>query len=174
MNVWLWPEYRNHVWSYAFVHCRTDEGKAFRILNVVDEYSRECLAIKVERRLSSTDVIDALTDLSILRGARGFTRSDSGPETVSQAVRDWIAAVGTNKAQIEAGSHWKNGQCESFNGRFRDGLFNGEVFYSPREAQMLIGQWRRHYNTKRPRSALGYRPPAPATIIPMDHRPMMH
>ncbi|WP_145975780.1 IS3 family transposase [Ruegeria atlantica] len=170
----LRPEYRNHVWSYDFVHCRTDDGKAFRTLNILDEHSRECLTIRVKRKLNSTDVIDVLTDLFILRGAPSFIRSDNGPEFVAQAVRDWIAAVGAKTAYIEPGSPWENGYCESFNGRFRDELLNGEIFYSLREAQILIEQWRRHYNTKRPHSALGYRPPAPETIIPMDHRPMMH
>ncbi|WP_171123504.1 MULTISPECIES: IS3 family transposase [unclassified Ruegeria] len=170
----LRPEYRNHVWSYDFVHCRTDDGKAFRTLNILDEHSRECLAIRVKRKLNSVDVIDALTDLFILRGAPCFIRSDNGPEFVAQAVRDWIAAVGAQTAYIEPGSPWENGYCESFNGRFRDELLNGEVFYSLREAQILIEQWRRHYNTKRPHSALGYRPPAPETIIPMDYRPTMH
>ncbi len=170
----LRPEYRNHVWSHNFVHCLTDDGKAFRTLNILDEFSRECLAIRVERKLNSTDVIDVLTDLFILRGAPSFIRSDNGPEFVAQAVRDWIAAVGAKTAYIEPGSPWENGYCESFNGRFRDELLNGEIFYSLREAQILIEQWRRHYNTKRPHSALGYRPPAPETIIPVDQRPMMH
>ncbi|WP_170526389.1 IS3 family transposase [Ruegeria arenilitoris] len=170
----LRPEHRNHVWSYDFVHCRTDDGKAFRTLNILDEHSRECLAIRVQRKLNSVDVIDALTDLFILRGAPRFIRSDNGPEFVAQAVRDWIAAVGAKTAYIEPGSPWENGYCESFNGRFRDELLNGEIFYSLREAQILIEQWRRHYNTKRPHSALGYRPPAPETIIPMDHKPTMH
>ena len=164
----LRPEYRNHVWSYDFVHCRTDDGKAFRTLNILDEHSRECLAIKVKRKLNSSDVIDALTDLFILRGAPSFIRSDNGPEFVAQAVRDWIAAVGAKTAFIEPGSPWENGYCESFNGRMRDELLNGEIFYSLREAQILIEQWRKHYNTKRPHSALGYRPPAPESIIPME------
>lgn len=90
----LRPEYRNHVWSYDFVHCRTDDGKVFRTLNILDEFSRECLAIKVERNLNSTSVIDALTDLIILRGSPAFIRSDNGSEFIAQAVRDWIAAVG--------------------------------------------------------------------------------
>ncbi|MCV2883069.1 IS3 family transposase [Actibacterium sp. XHP0104] len=170
----LRPEYRNHVWSYDFVHCRTDDGKVFRTLNILDEHSRECLAIKVKRRLNSSDVIDALTDLFILRGAPVFIRSDNGPEFVAQAVRDWIAAVGAKTAYIEPGSPWENGYCESFNGRMRDELLNGEIFYSLREAQILIEEWREHYNTKRPHSALGYRPPAPESIIPMEHRTIMH
>ena len=100
----LRPEYRNHVWSYDFVHCRTDDGKVFRTLNIIDEFSRECLAIKVDRKLNSTNVIDALTDLFILRGAPALIRSDNGPEFIAQAVRDWIAAVGTKTAYIEPGS----------------------------------------------------------------------
>ncbi|MEJ5220145.1 IS3 family transposase [Cognatishimia sp. D5M38] len=170
----LRPEYRNHVWSYDFVHHRTDDGKAFRTLNVLDEHSRECLAIRVKRKLSSTEVIDALTDLFILRGVPAFIRSDNGPEFIAQAVRDWIAAVGAKTAYIEPGSPWENGYCESFNARLRDELLNGEVFYSLREAQILIEEWRKHYNTKRPHSALGYRPPAPETIVPMEPRPIMH
>ena len=124
----LRPEYRNHVWSYDFVHCRTDDGKAFRTLNILDEYSRECLAIKVKRKLNSVDVIDALTDLVILRGAPRFIRSDNGPEFIAQAVRGWIAAVGAQTAYIEPGSTWENGYCESFNGGFTDELLNREVF----------------------------------------------
>ena len=170
----LRPEYRNHGWGYDFVHCRTDDGKVFRTLNIIDEFSRECLAIKVDRKLNSTNVIDALTDLFILRGAPALIRSDNGPEFIAQAVRDWIAAVGTKTAYIEPGSPWENGYCESFNGRFRDELLNGEIFYSLREAQIIIEEWRRHYNTKRPHSALGYRPPAPEAIISMDQRPITH
>ena len=170
----LRPEHRNHVWSYDFVHCRTDDGKAFRTLNILDEFSRECLAIKVDRRLNASSVIDVLSDLFILRGVPAYIRSDNGPEFVAQAVRDWIAAVGARTAYIEPGSPWENGYCESFNARFRDELLNGEIFYSLREAQILIEQWRRHYNTKRPHSALGYRPPAPETIVPIDQRPIMH
>ena len=170
----LRPEYRNHVWSYDFVHCQTDDGKVFRTLNILDEFSRECLAIKVERKLNSTSVIDALTDLIILRGSPAFIRSDNGPEFIAQAVRDWIAAVGAKTAYIEPGSPWENGYCKSFNGRFRDELLNGEIFYSLREAQIIIEEWRKPYNTKRLHSALGYRPPAPAAVITIDQRPIMH
>jgi len=143
-------------------------------LNILDEFSRECLAIKVDRKLNSRNVTDALTDLFILRGSPAFIRSDNGPEFIAQAVRDWIAAVGAKTAYIEPGSPWENGYCESFNGRFRDELLNGEIFYSLREAQIIIEEWRKHYNTKRPHSALGYRPPAPDAKIPMDQRPIMH
>lgn len=170
----LRAEYPNHVWSYDFVHHRTDDGRAFRTLNILDEHSRECLAIRVKRKLNSAEVIDALTDLFILRGVPAYIRSDNGPEFIAQAVRDWIDAVGAKTAYIEPGSPWENGYCESFNARFRDELLNGEVFYSLKEAQILIEQWRKHYNTKRPHSALGYRPPAPETIVPMEPRPIMH
>ncbi len=170
----LRPEYTDHVWSYDFVHCRTDDGKAFRTLNILDEFSRECLAIKVARKLNATSVIDALSDLFILRGVPGFIRSDNGPEFIAQAVRDWIAAVGARTAYIEPGSPWENGYVESFNARLRDELLNGEIFYPLREAQIVIERWRWHCNTKRPHCALGYLPPAPETIIPMDRRPIMH
>ena len=170
----LRPTYRDPIWSYDFVHHRTDDGRAFRTLNLVDEYTRECLEIRVKRKLNSTDVIDTLTDLFILRGIPAYIRSDNGPEFVAQAVRDWIKAVGAKTAYIEPGSPWENGYCESFNARFRDELLNGEIFYSLKEAQIIIEQWRRHYNTIRPHSALGYRPPAPETIVPMAQRPAMH
>ena len=160
--------------GYGFAHHRTDDGRAFRTLNLIDEYTRECLEIRVKRKLNSTDVIDTLTDLFILRGIPAYIRSDNGPEFVAQAVRDWIKVVGAKTAYIEPGLPWENGYCEPFNARFRDELLNGEVFYTLQEAQIIIEQWRRHYNTIRPHSALGYRPPAPETIIPMAQRPAMH
>ena len=138
------------------IHHRTDDGRAFRTLNILDEHSRECLAIRVKRKLNSTEVIDALTDLFILRGVPAYIRSDNGSEFIAEAVRDWIKAVGARTAYIEPGSPWENGYCESFNGRMRDELLNGEIFYSLREAQIIIERWRCHYNTKRPHSALGY------------------
>ena len=162
----LRPEYRNHVWSYNFVHCRTDDGNAFRTPNILDEFSRKCLAIRVKRKLNSTDVIDVLTELFILRGPPAIVRSENGPEFVAKDVRSWIGAVGVKIAFIEPGSPWENGYIESFNARFRDELLNREIFYSLREAQIIIEGWGKHYNTVRPHSALGYRPPAPETIIP--------
>lgn len=164
----------NHVWSYDFVHHRTDDGRVFRTLNVLDEFSRECLAIRVRRKLNSIDVIDVLTDLFILRGVPAYIRSDNGPEFVAAAVRKWIGLVGAQTAYIAPGSPWENGYVESFNARLRDELLNGEIFYSMKEAQIIIEQWRKHYNTKRPHSALGYRPPAPETIIPLREKPIMH
>jgi transposase InsO family protein len=170
----LRAEHANHVWSYDFVHHRTDDGRAFRTLNILDEFSRECLTIRVRRKLNSTDVIDALTDLFVLRGVPSYIRSDNGPEFVAEAVRKWIAAVGAQTAYIEPGSPWENGYVESFNARLRDELLNGEIFYSLKEAQIIIENWRRHYNTKRPHSALGYKPPAPESFIPLRERIAMN
>jgi len=170
----LRPERRNHVWSYDFVHCRTDDGRAFRLLNIIDEFTREALIIRIDRKLNSTDVVDALTDLFILRGPPAYIRSDNGPEFVAEKVRDWIAAVGAKTAFIEPGSPWENGYCESFNARLRDELLNGEIFYTLKEARIVIETWRRHYNTVRPHSSLGYRPPAPETIVSMDQRPIIN
>ena len=143
-------------------------------MNLIDEYTRECLMIRVDRKLNSVDVIDVLTDMFILRGPPAFIRSDNGPEFVAEAVREWIAAVGARTAYIVPGSPWENDYCESFNARFRDELLNGEIFYTLKEAQIIIEKWRKHYNTVRPHSALGYRPPAPETIIPLQPRPSMH
>ena len=115
--------------------------------------------------MNSTDVIEALTDLFVICGVPAFIRSDNGPEFMAQAVRDWIHAGGAKAASIEPGSPWENGYCESFNARLRDERLNGEIFYTLREAQLLIERWRHHYNTIRPHSSLGYRPPAPETIL---------
>ena len=160
----LRPEYPNHVWSYDFVEDRTHDGRKYRMLVVLDEFSRECLAIRVSRKLNSIDVLDVLTDLFLLRGIPGFIRSDNGPEFIAKAVRSWIVAVGAQTAYIAPGSPWENRYCESFNGKLRDELLNGEIFYSLKEAQTMIEAWRRHYNTIRPHSALGYRPPAPEVV----------
>ncbi|WP_156429045.1 IS3 family transposase [Paracoccus aminovorans] len=170
----LRPEHPNHVWSYDFVQDRTHDGRLFRTLNIIDEFTKEALVIRVNRRLNSTDVIDALTDLFILRGPPAFIRSDNGAEFIAKKVQGWIGAVGAKTAFIEPGSPWENGYCESFNARFRDELLDAEVFYSLREAQILIERWRSHYNTVRPHSSLGYRPPAPEAVIPIDQRPTMH
>ena len=159
-----------------------------RMLNIVDEFTRECLAIRVKRRLNSIDVIDLLSDLFVLRGVPGHIRSDNGPEFVAAAVRAWVAAVGAKTAYIEPGSPWENGYIESFNARLRDELLNGEIFYSLKEAQIVIEGWRCHYNTIRPHSSLGYQPPAsevelwpaapprqaPPAIPTIAPRPVMH
>jgi putative transposase len=160
----LRPERPNHVWSYDFVTDRSHDGRAFRMLCVIDEFTRESLAIRVARKLKATDVIDVLADLFILRGIPAHLRSDNGPEFVATALREWIAAVGAKTAYIEPGSPWENGYIESFNGKLRDELLNGEIFYSLNEARIVIEAWRHHYNTVRPHSSLGYRPPAPEVI----------
>ena len=149
-------------------------GAFTRTLNIIDEYTREALMIRVDRKLNSINLLDALTDLFILSGPPEYIRSDNGSESIAQKVRDWIAAVGAKAAYIEPGSPWENGNCESFNARFRDELLNGEMFYTLREVQILIEQWRVHYYTVRPHSTHGYRPPAPESIVLMDQRPTLH
>jgi putative transposase len=161
----LRPEYPNHVWSYDFVEDRTHDGRKFRMLNIIDEFTRECLVIRVNRKLKAVDVIDVLSDLFILRGVPGHIRSGNGPEFVAKAVREWITAVGAKTAYIEPGSPWENGYCESFNSKLRDELLKGEIFYTLKEAQIVIESWRRHYNTVRPHSSLGYKPPAPEAVL---------
>lgn len=158
------PEYRNHVWAYDFVMDRTHDGRRFRMLTVLDEYSRECLAIKVSRSLKATDVIEVLLDLFVLHGLPDYIRSDNGSEFTADLVKTWLDKLKVKTLFIEPGSPWENGYNESFNGKLRDELLNGEIFYTLKEAQILIERWRYHYNTVRPHSALGYRPPAPETV----------
>ena len=162
----LRAERPDHVWSYDFVEDRTHDGRRFRLLNVIDEFTHECLAIRVARKLGAADVIDVLSDLFILRGVPAHIRSDNGPEFVAKAVQKWIAAVGARTAYIAPGSPWENGYVESFNARLRDELLNGEIFYSLREAQVVIESWRRHYNGVRPHASLGFKPPAPEVFVP--------
>jgi putative transposase len=162
----LRAERPNHVWSYDFVEDRTHDGRKYRMLNVVDEFTHECLAIRVNRKLKAVDVIDVLSDLFILRGVPGHIRSDNGAEFIAKAVQEWIAAVGAKTAYIAPGSPWENGFIESFNARLRDELLDGEIFYSLKEAQIVIESWRRHYNTVRPHGSLGYKPPAPEVFVP--------
>lgn len=162
----LRPERKDHVWAYDFVTGRTHDGRAFKMLTVVDEFTRECLAIDVGRRLASDDVLERLAWLMCTRGVPGHIRSDNGPEFTATAVREWLARVGVKTLFIEPGSPWENGYVESFNGKLRDELLNGEIFYTLKEAKVLIARWRNHYNTVRPHSSLGYRPPAPEAIAP--------
>ena len=157
----LRPEHKDHVWSYDFLMARTADGRSFRILNILDEYTRECLAILVKRHITSQEVIDVLFELFIFRGIPEHIRSDNGPEFTSKDVRKWLSRLGVKTLFIEPGSPWENGYIESFNGKLRDELLNREVFYTLAEAKILIEQWRKEYNQIRPHSALGYRPPAP-------------
>lgn len=160
----LRPEYPGHVWAYDFVEGRTHDGRKFRILAIIDEASRECVALLVARRIRSADVLAILAQLFILRGPPAHIRSDNGPEFIATAVKGWLGQIGVQTLYITPGSPWENGYCESFNGSLRDELLNGEIFYSLAEAQILIKAWRRHYNTVRPHSSLGYRPPAPEAV----------
>lgn len=161
----LRPSEPNHVWSYDFVAERLANGQPIRMLTVLDEYTRKCLAIRVGRMLKSNDVLDALSDLFITEGIPAYIRSDNGSEFTAKSLKDWLHTLQVKTAYIEPGSPWENGYNESFNGRLRDEFLNGEVYYTLKEAQVLIEDWRRHYNHIRPHSALGYRPPAPRARV---------
>ncbi len=154
----------NHVWSYDFVFDRTHDGRPIRMLVIVDEYTRECLAIDVARALRSEHVLERLFDLFVRRGLPDYIRSDNGAEFAATAVREWLGKLGVKTLYIEPGSPWENGYVESFNGKLRDELLNGELFYTLQEAQILIERWRREYNEIRPHSSLGYQPPAPEAL----------
>ena len=158
------PTYRHHVWAYDFVAERTHEGRPLKILAVVDEYSRECLALVVARRLRSMDVLETLAQLFVTHGVPAHIRSDNGPEFTADLVRSWLEALDVATLFIEPGSPWENGYVESFNGKLRDELLDREIFYTLTEARIVIERWRREYNTVRPHSALGYRPPAPQAV----------
>ena len=160
----LRPEHRNHVWAYDFVFDRTREGRPLKLLNVVDEFTRECLAIEVARKQSSRDVLRTLAGLMLRHGIPKHIRSDNGPEFVAKAVRDWLSRLEVGTLFIEPGSPWENGYVESFNGKLRDELLNGEIFTSLQEAKVLTEVWRREYNQVRPHSSLGYKPPAPEAV----------
>ena len=162
----LRPLHENHVWSYDFVSTRTEGGRALKLLTVLDEYTRQCLAIKVGRRTRAHDVLEVLADLFVRHGPPQHLRSDNGPEFTAQLVRRWLARLGVQTLYIEPGSPWENGYNESFNGKLRDEFLNGEIFYTLSEAVVLVEQWRQLYNTVRPHSACGGRPPAPETIRP--------
>ena len=166
----LRPEHRDHVWSYDFMVERVSNGRAFRILNIIDEFSRECLSIKVDRKIRSQDVIDELFSLFILRGIPEHIRSDNGSEFTARAVRKWLNRLGVKTLFIEPGSPWENGYIESFNGKLRDELLDREIFTTLKEAKVLIEQWRRQYNQVRPHSSLKYQPPAPEAILTMATR----
>ena len=162
----LRAERPGHVWSYDFVMDRTHDGRAFRMLTVIDEFTRQSLAIYVDRKLTSKSVLDCISDLFIKHGPPEHIRSDNGAEFTAQAVRDWLNRLGVKTLFIEPGSPWENGYNESFNGKLRDELLNTEIFHTLKEAKVLIERWRQHYNTIRPHSSLGYRPPAPQAILP--------
>ena len=161
----LRPEYKDHVWSYDFMIDRSANGRAFRILNIMDEFTRECLAIRVARKIKTQDVIDILFHLFIFRGIPAYLRSDNGPEFTAKAIRAWLNRLGVKTLFIEPGSPWENGYIESFNARLRDELLDREIFTTLEEAKVLIEQWRREYNEVRPHGANHNRPPAPEAIM---------
>lgn len=163
----LRPSHRNHVWAYDFVMDRTHDGRPIKIMTVIDEYSRECLALVVDRKIKSNDVLFSLSDLFLIYGVPDHIRSDNGPEFTAKLVREWLERTGVKTLFIEPGSPWENGYNESFNGKLRDELLNGEIFYNLKEAQAMIEKWRKEYNTLRPHSSLNYRPPAPEALLPL-------
>ena len=154
------PEHKNHLWSYDFVMDQTTDGRRVKLLCVVDEFTRECLAIEVERSLTAADVVATLTYLFELRGAPAFIRSDNGPEFVAGAVKRWLQQRGAGTLYIEPASPWQNAYVESFNGKLRDELLNREQFQTLKEAKVLIEDWRLDYNHRRPHSSLNYQTPA--------------
>ena len=162
----LRPEHKNHVWSYDFVEDKTYDGKKIRFLNIIDEYTHECLLSVPRHSWRNNDVIEALSGLMVTRGCPEYLRSDNGSEFTATKLREWLTSIGVITAYIEPGSPWENGYCESFNARMRDEFLNGELFGTIFEAQILTQRWVAYYNTIRPHSSLGGRPPAPQTIIP--------
>jgi putative transposase len=162
----LRPLYPNHVWSYDFVSDGLANGRKLRMLTVIDEFTRKCLAIRVDYRLGSDEVLDVLSDLFIKEGLPAYIRSDNGSEFTAKTLQDWLKALNVNTAFIKPGSPWENGYNESFNGRLRDELLNGELFTTLKEVQVVIEAWRNHYNHVRPHSALGYKPPNPMAQLP--------
>jgi transposase InsO family protein len=167
----LRAERPNHVWSYDFMMDRTHDGRPLKMLTLVDEFTRECLAIDVERHIKSDDVLHRLTEVFVERGTPDYIRSDNGPEFVAKAVTEWVHGLGVDTLSIEPGSPWENGYVESFNGKLRDEMLNLEVFDTLLEAKVLVERWRIEYNTFRPHSSLGYRPPAPEAVpAPLPRR----
>jgi len=160
-------------WAYDFVLVRTQDGRAVRLLTVIDEYTRECLAIRADRHIRSSDVIETLTELMVVRGVPDHIRSDNGPEFTARAIRDWLGKVGAKTLYIEPGSPWENGYVESFNGKLRDELLDREIFYTLQEVQVLTEEYRQTYNRIRPHSSLGYRPPAPQVVLAVDTVPAL-
>lgn len=161
----LRASHKDHVWSYDFVMTRTHDGRPVRILAILDEFTRECLAIEAGRRMNHKIVLETLAELFVHRGTPQYIRSDNGSEFIAQDLRDWLDKVDVYTAYIEPGSPWENGYIESFNARLRDELLNGEIFDTLLEAKVLLERWRVHYNQVRPHSALNGRPPAPETLL---------
>jgi len=153
-------ERRNHVWSYDFVIDETEDGRRLKMMPIVDEYSRECLSIEVERSITAEDVVSTLASLFCQKGEPAFIRSDNGPEFIAKAIRRWLEVSGVGTLYIEPGSPWENAYSETFISRFGDELLKREVFADLLEAKVLVEDYRGHYNHRRPHSALGYLTPA--------------
>jgi putative transposase len=164
----LRASYRNHVWSYDFMIDHTSDGRSFRILNVIDEFTRECLLTYVARKITAYDVVEQLADLFLIHGTPAYIRSDNGPEFVAEIVRGWLGRLGVQTLFIEPGSPWENGYIESFNGKLRYELLDGEIFDTILEARIIVERWRKQYNTIRPHSSLGFKPPAPEAYKPLQ------
>jgi len=156
----LRAEYMNDVWAWDFVFDRTANGRTLKWLSIVDEHTRECLALEVGRRMTSDDVLDVLRDLFVVRGVPRHVRSDNGPEFIARAIRRFLSGAGVEALYIEPGSPWQNGYAESFHSRLRDELLNAELFANVAEAQALAAAWRNTYNHRRPHSSLGYQTPS--------------
>ena len=156
----LRPEHADHVWAWDFIFDRTAGGRSLKWLSMVDEYTRECLALVAARSITAEDVLDVLAELFVVRGVPKHLRSDNGPEFIAQAVRTWLERTGSNTLYIAPGAPWENGYAESFHSRLRDELLNVEEFASVAEAKVFAERWRLEYNHRRPHSSLGYRTPA--------------
>ncbi len=166
----LKPEYKNHVWSYDLVFDKTTDSRTYKILNIIDEYTRECICTYAARKIRWAEVQEQLAEAFCSRGVPEYIRSDNGSEFTAKKLREWLSRLEVNTAFIEPGSPWENGYIESFNGKMRDELLNGELFDTMFEAKILIEKWRHEYNTIRPHSSLGYRPPAPVAILPTEYQ----
>jgi transposase InsO family protein len=158
-------EYPDHVWSYDFAMDATDDGRRLKVMPVVDEYTRECLALEVERSITAEDVMEVLDRLFGERGEPGYIRSDNGPEFIAEAIKRWLESCGVKTLYIEPGAPWENAYSETFISRMRDELLDREVFATLKEAQVLAGDYRNHYNHRRPHGALGYLTPAEFAAI---------
>ena len=165
----LRPLYRNHVWSYDFLADRTSDGRPIRMLTIMDEYTRECLSIHIQRQIKAPEVLYKLSELFTTKGIPDHIRSDNGSEFTAKSVRSWLERLGVKTLFIEPGSPWENGYIESFNGKLRDELLNGEIFDTILEAKVITENWREEYNKVRPHSSLGYRPPSPEVILPTQY-----
>jgi putative transposase len=153
-------EHKDDVWAWDFIHDRDERGRPLKWLSIVDEFTRECLALEVARSIKAVDAVEIVSQVMLIRGVPGHLRSDNGPEFIAAALRRFVAAAGVATLYIEPGSPWENGYAESFHGRLRDELLNAELFADLTEAKALAARWRNEYNHRRPHSSLGYRTPA--------------